>query len=209
MSVYRSAWNPSKNFWCVQIFNKHSEPAHAILLSFRSGASPSPQYRHGIGLYQGQWWWTHEVGRIHQSMLVVPVQYNLSSKRIRFGKSKWPILLSRANHQLIPSRKLHQVIRACQSCIRSLSLYILQKYRGQEYLAKKLHLGSLDDEDLKSGLIVDYFYDVLQYSTNRGFPWKEVAHSIYFALEIIQQCQGQFLYISNICIWSLFQDFGW
>lgn len=66
----------------------------------------------------------------------------------------------------------------------------LPKYRGQEYLAKKLHLGSLDEEDLKSGLIVDYFYDVLQYSTNRGFPWKEVAQSIHFALEIIQQCQG-------------------
>lgn len=68
---------------------------------------------------------------------------------------------------------------------------LLQKYKGQEFLAKKLRLGPLDEEDLKSGLIVDYVYDVLQYATNRGFPWREVSQAVSFALEFLHRSQGE------------------
>lgn len=62
----------------------------------------------------------------------------------------------------------------------------LPKYKGQEYLARKLQLGPIDeDENLKCALLVDYYYDILQFSVNRGFRWKEVVACLNFGSEFL------------------------
>lgn len=70
----------------------------------------------------------------------------------------------------------------------------LPKYKGQEYLARKLQLGPIDDdENLKSALLVDYYYDVLQFSVNRGLRWKEVVACLNFASEFLHSAVGSTL----------------
>ncbi|XP_077976532.1 uncharacterized protein C8orf74 homolog [Styela clava] len=70
----------------------------------------------------------------------------------------------------------------------------LPKYKGQEYLARKLQLSPIDEEDdLKSALLVDYYYDVLQYAVNRGMAWKDVVSCLNFASDILDATQGQVL----------------
>lgn len=74
----------------------------------------------------------------------------------------------------------------------------LQKYKGQEYLARKLQFGQVDgEEDLRSGILVDYYYDILQFAVNRGIRWKEVTSSLNFATSILQSITGKYLFISS------------
>nr|CAB3227230.1 uncharacterized protein C8orf74 homolog [Phallusia mammillata] len=58
----------------------------------------------------------------------------------------------------------------------------LPKSKGQCLLGRQLRLNISDlDEDLRSGALLDYYYDVMQFVVSRGMPWHEVANAMTFA----------------------------
>uniref|UniRef100_H2XKJ8 Uncharacterized protein n=2 Tax=Ciona intestinalis TaxID=7719 RepID=H2XKJ8_CIOIN len=84
----------------------------------------------------------------------------------------------------------------------------ISKARGQQLLARHLRLLDVNfNEDLRSGALVDYYYDVLQFATNRGMPWREVAQSLKFAEGFFQVFINASLVKSIAALHSLSLDF--
>ncbi|XP_002122041.2 uncharacterized protein C8orf74 homolog [Ciona intestinalis] len=85
----------------------------------------------------------------------------------------------------------------------------ISKARGQQLLARHLRLLDVNfNEDLRSGALVDYYYDVLQFSTNRGMPWNEVCQSLKFAEGFFQVFTNASLVKSIATLHSMSLDYA-
>ena len=57
----------------------------------------------------------------------------------------------------------------------------LPKVDGLRLIAKRLNFGFVEENDLRAGALVDYYYDTLQFCAERGMPWSDVAVSLRYA----------------------------
>ncbi len=67
-----------------------------------------------------------------------------------------------------------------------------QKAKGRKKIAKKLKLKAYNEEnDLKSAIYIDFLYDNITFTAEKGFAWSQVAHVLHFAQEFLHDCRGK------------------
>lgn len=67
----------------------------------------------------------------------------------------------------------------------------LQKNEGKAFLASQLKLTCLEDDDnLRNAIYVDFLYDNLMFTVEKGFTWRQVCTVVTFCDGILKDSKG-------------------